>query len=291
MTYNQFVQATEQRVKEEIEECASVSAYMARKNNGTRRRGLLFLEEDSNVSPTIYLEEYYWQFQQGKPLEEIVEEILGLYGKIRFKEQWQEDVLRDYSVLKGRIVYRLINREANQDILKEIPYIPYLDLAIVFYVLIELSEYGTAAMPVKKEHLKLWKVTAEQIYEQACKNTHRLLPCEFQTMRAVIAELAGLGEDKGEDCLYVLTNCLKSFGASVILYPERLAEIGKYLGENYYVLPSSVHEVLILPESAAPGKKALCDMVSEINETQVPPEEVLSDRVYFYALGQGELSL
>lgn len=291
MTYQQFVQAIELRVKEEIRECASVSTYMARKNNGTSRRGLLFSEDDSNVSPTIYLEEYYWQFQQGKPLESIVEEILRLYGKIRFKERWQEDMLKDYNKLRSRIVYRLINLRANQDILEEMPYISYLDLAVVFYVLLEISEYGTAAMPVRKEHLRFWNVSESQIYSQACKNTQRLLPYEFQTMRAVIAELADLGEDNGEDCLYVLTNCLRSFGASVILYPGRLAEIGRYLGEDYYVLPSSVHETLILPKSAATGKKALGDMISEINETQVPPEEVLSDRAYFYDCAYGKLSL
>lgn len=291
MTYQQFVQAVERRVREKIGGYTSVSIYTAQKNNGTRRNGLLFSESDSNVSPTIYLEEYYWQFQQGEALDKIVEEILRLYGKIRFREQWREDVLRDFETLKSRIVYRMINRAANQEMLEEVPHVPYLDLAIVFYVLLEICDYGTAAMPVKTEHLKIWRVTAEQIYGYACKNTQRLLPYEFQTMRAVIAELADLEEDNGEDCLFVLTNCLRSFGASAVLYPGCLVEIGKYLGENYYVLPSSVHEMLIVPASAAGGKKALSAMVAEINEMQVPPEEVLSDRAYFYDCSCKELSL
>lgn len=291
MTYHQFVQAVEPRVREEIRGVASVSIYTAQKNNGTYRSGLLFSESDSNVSPTIYLEEYYWQFQQGETIEAIVGEIVSLYRKIRLRERWQEDMFRDYDTLKSRIIYRLINREANQEVLKEVPYIVYLDLAIVFYVLLEINEYGTAAMPIKTEHLKLWKVTEEQVYGRACRNTQRILPYEFRTMRAVIAELADLEEDRGEDCLYVLTNCLRSFGASAVLYPGRLAEIGEYLKENYYILPSSVHEMLIIPESASPGRQALSAMVAEINETQVPPEEILSDRAYFYDYVNQKLSL
>ena len=88
-------------------------------------------------------------------------------------------------------------------------------------------------------------------------------------------------EDK-EDVMYVLSNRLRSYGAAVILYEDRLEEIGEYLGENYYVLPSSVHEMIIIAESAAPGQEELSDLVTEINTTQVDAEEVLSNHAYYY---------
>ena len=87
----------------------------------------------------------------------------------------------------------------------------------------------------------------------------------------------------GENILYVLTNQIRSFGASVILYDGCLEMIGKYLGDNYFVLPSSIHEVIIMPEKKAPwGGVGLSEMVQEINRTQVDDEDVLSDYAYYY---------
>lgn len=293
MTYYQFVQTVEKKVKEEVEENIRVSIHTARKYNGTVRQGLLFSEEGNNVSPTIYLEEYYRQFELGYTVEVITGEILGLYKKIRFGEPWKDEVIRDYEWVKEKIIYRLIHREANKDMLEEMPYIAYLDLAIVFYVLLEVNPYGTATMPVKEEHLELWKVTKEQVYRKACVNTGRLLPYKFQTMHSVIADMTGEKdmEEGAEDTLYILSNRLRSFGASAILYPGCLKMVGEYLGEDYYVLPSSVHETVIVRKSAASGKVFLSAMVKEINETQVDKEEVLSDRTYYYDRAHERLSM
>lgn len=293
MTYYQFVQAVEQRVKEEIEGRVSVSVHTARKYNGTVRKGILFSEEGNNVSPTIYLEEYYRKYELGDTVDIIVREILSLYGKVRFGEPWKEELIRDYEGIKGRIIYRLINKKANQEILEDMPYIAYLDLAIVFYVLLEANLCGTATMPVKTEHLRMWKVTKEQVYRRACENTGKLLPCEFQTMYSVMADIVGDidSEEGGEEVLYVLSNNLRSFGAAAILYPGCLKMVGDYLGEDYYVLPSSVHETVIIKKSAASGKAFLSALVEEINDTQVDREEVLSNRAYYYDRVHGKLSM
>lgn len=293
MTYYQFVEAVEQKVKEELEERVDVSIYTAQKYNGTLRRGLLFCEHGSNVSPTIYLEEYYRQFRSGDTITLIAGEIVKLYRRIRFPGFWREEKIRDYSALKEKIVYRLIHREKNRELLESMPYIAYLDLAIVFYILFEVSEYGTAAMPVRTEHLSLWDVSREQVYARACCNTEKLLPCEFRTMRSVLAELTDGKEtdDTEEEVIYVLSNQLRSYGAAAALYPGCLDTIGEYLGEDYYVLPSSVHEWIVIRKSAASEKDSLSAMVAEINATQVEPEEVLSDRSYYYDRMHKKLSL
>ena len=118
-----------------------------------------------------------------------------------------------------------------------------------------------------------------------------LLPDEFQTMRAVIEELTGMEETGKEDRMYILSNEIRSYGAAAILYEGRLEKIGDYLKENYYVLPSSVHEVIIVPESEAPGQAELSRLVKEINETQVDPEEVLSNHAYYYDRKQKKLRI
>ena len=246
----------------------------------------------SDVNPVMEKDPYFQQFKRGYPLELIVKDILSLYEKIRFQNSWKEgEKVKSYDFVKGRIIYRLVNRERNRKLLEDVPYKEYLDLAIVYYVLLEMDEYGMASMLVRREHLKMWKVSEEDIYYRACKNTQKLLPYDFSTMRSVIMELLEIGREIEEQTgkMYILSNVMRSYGACAMMYPDLLRKIGEELEENYYILPSSVHETIIVAESEAPGKEELCEMIEEINETQVEEEEVLSNRAYYYECDTGKL--
>lgn len=251
----------------------------------------MLVQEGVNVSPTIYLEECYEQFQEGKTLEQITEQILRLYREVRFKDSWAGDYIQSFEKIKHMIMYKLINRRKNEKILQDTPYIPFQDLAVVCYALLEMNRKGTATMLVKDEHLKMWDVTKEDVFTQAEENSRKLLPVEFSRMKDVIAEMLELDleESDEEDFMYVLSNESRSYGAACMLYEGVLEMIGKELGENYYVIPSSVHEVIIIPESRAPEKEEIEEMIAEINETQVEEEEVLSDRVYYYSVKEKRL--
>ena len=156
MTYFQFIHAVETKVKKEVEEEKTVSIHTNVKNNGVRRSGIMISEKGINISPTIYLEEYFHQFRMGYPLEQIAKDIVGLYEKIRFQNSWEDgEKVKDYEFVKDKIIYRLIGREENQELLKEIPYKSYLDLAIIYYVLLEVDEYGMASMMVRAEHMDM----------------------------------------------------------------------------------------------------------------------------------------
>ena len=275
MTYYQFIHAVEEKIKKEVKEERKISVHTNIKNNGVKRTGIMISENGINISPTIYLEEYFQQFKRGYPLELIVKDILSLYEKIRFQNSWKEgEKVKSYRKL-----------------LEDVPYKEYLDLAIVYYVLLEMDEYGMASMLVRREHLKMWKVSEEDIYYRACKNTQKLLPYDFSTMRSVIMELLEIGREIEEQTgkMYILSNVMRSYGACAMMYPDLLRKIGEELEENYYILPSSVHETIIVAESEAPGKEELCEMIEEINETQVEEEEVLSNRAYYYECDTGKL--
>ena len=282
MTYYQFIRAVEIKVKEEFENNIEVCTHAVLKNNGTIRQGILFKEKDINISPTIYLEEYYQRMLNGDTLEEIAREIVKVYRKVRFKEPLDAEFMREYSKVKGRIVYRLINKSANEKMLEDVPYVECLDLAIVYYLIFEVTEYGTASMMIHNSHIEQWKVGVSEIHRLACENTHRLFPYEFMTMNAAIEKLTGIEVDEEEDVLYILINQLKSYGSAALLYPGCLEGIGMYLKDNYYILPSSVHEVILIAEKDAPGKERLGSMVREVNKTQLEEEDVLSNHVYYY---------
>lgn len=296
MNYQQFIEEVERRVKEKIKGNETITVYIhtAVKNNGKERKGITVLEKGIHISPTIYLEEYFQQFQEGKPIEEIVEKILQLYEEVKCSHPCEESLLQNYEELKGKFACKLIHRGKNEKLLNDIPYVPWMDLAIVVFVLLEVSPYGTATVLVRKEHLEIWGLTEAQLFDEAKKNTPILLPYQFCPMRKLLREICPYAVDEGEEeeeSLYVLSNKLRSFGAASMLYDGILEKVGQKLGENYYILPSSIHEVIVVPESKSPVKQDLEEMVREINETQVEEEEVLSDRVYYFSRKENRLFL
>lgn len=296
MNYQQFIEEVERRVKEKIKGNETITVYIhtAVKNNGKERKGITVSEKGIHISPTIYLEEYFQQFQEGKPIEKIVEKILQLYEEVKCSHPCEESLLQNYEELKGKFACKLIHRGKNEKLLNDIPYVPWMDLAIVVFVLLEVSPYGTATVLVRKEHLEIWGLTEAQLFDEAKKNTPILLPYQFCPMRKLLREICPYAVDEGEEeeeSLYVLSNKLRSFGAASMLYEGILEEVGQKLGENYYILPSSIHEVIVVPESKSPVKQDLEEMVREINETQVEEEEVLSDRVYYFSRKENRLFL
>lgn len=296
MNYQQFIEEVERRVKEKIKGNETITVYIhtAVKNNGKERKGITVSEKGIHISPTIYLEEYFQQFQEGKPIEEIVEKILQLYEEVKCSHPCEESLLQNYEELKGKFACKLIHRGKNEKLLNDIPYVPWMDLAIVVFVLLEVSPYGTATVLVRKEHLEIWGLTEAQLFDEAKKNTPILLPYQFCPMRKLLQEICPYAVDEGEEeeeSLYVLSNKLRSFGAASMLYDGILEKVGQKLGENYYILPSSIHEVIVVPESKSPVKQDLEEMVREINETQVEEEEVLSDRVYYFSRKENRLFL
>lgn len=156
-----------------------------------------------------------------------------------------------------------------------------------------------ATMLIRNEHLTWWNVTSEEIRRRADMNTEKILPYEFSAMCMMIEEMLGNQEMEEEEWkkfreqenMYILTNHIRSCGASAILYPGRLQAIGDYFKENYFILPSSIHEVIILPESKALPKDEMECVIREVNETQVQAEEFLSNHAYYYDRQKMEITV
>ena len=284
MNYQQFVVAVKEKVERMLGEGMRVEIMTTLKNNNQERVGLSISDSHVNISPTIYLEEYYNYFQDDDTIDGIATSIVELYREVKFEHTWDVQPIRDFSQIKSKIVYKIINAEQNKELLNTLPHIHYLDFAIVFYILFEVDSSGTATIPINNELAKIWGVNVKELYDVAQKNTPVLLHADFKPMQVVVCEL--LGANKCEvfnDCpMYVLTNSLRCYGACCILYDGLLEEIRKQLGENYYVLPSSIHEVIIVPESRSPVREELNEIIVEINEIQVSAEEVLGECAYYF---------
>lgn len=293
MEYQEFISAVEKRMNMKLKGGVKASLYTSVKNNGKERSGIMVVSPEINISPTIYLEEFYERFQRGETLDKIIRDILGFYEIVKCETSWDTSQFERYEEIRDKVVFKLIHTEKNRKFLKNVPHIEILDLSVVFYVLWEMNQEGSATMLVTNEHLRYWNVGQDDLYRSACENVKRLLPAQLFTMRQTVEEiftpLAGKPEnllekqeDEPADFMYVLSNPLRTFGAACMVYPEMLSMAGDILAENFYILPSSIHEVILVPESKAPEQRELDEMVAEINETQVAEEEILSNHAYYY---------
>jgi len=286
MNYQQFVATLNERINQRLNPETTSQIHSALKNNGAKRTGLTISQKGTNISPTIYLEEYYSQYQNGWTLDEITENIIQLYKEVRFKKSWEVRQVQDFKLAQSKVAYKLIHFAQNETLLKELPHIPYLDLAIVFFLLLETTEKGAATILITNDMLDYWNISLETLYQIALKNTPDILHADFKPMRVVIQELLEKPLSKvdlDDNCLYVLSNHHRHFGAACMLYERVLEDIGNQLNEDFYILPSSIHEVIILPASSCLNHDELSEMVVEINETQVSEEDVLSDHAYYYS--------
>jgi len=292
MNYQEFVLSVKEHISSRLGCTVKVHLHTTIKNNGKERIGLTIANEQVNIFPTIYLEEFYEQYQNGFSVDSIAENIAKLYDEIKFDHDWDIDSVTDFSSVKSKLICKLINAEKNQALLKSHPHVLFLDFAVIFYILHEAAFPGMATIPVTNELMNFWGVTLDELHQQAMLHSPKLLPATFKPMRTVIEELLGQPcelKSSDSDIMFVLSNCSRAFGASCILYNGILEQIACQLGENYYVLPSSIHEMIIIPESKSPGKETLLEMVTEINETQVAEEEVLVNSVYYYDFRKREL--
>ena len=179
MNYTEFVNAVKEKLTRELNGGVRVNVYTTKKNNATERTGLILETPGVNISPTIYLEEFFELYEKGKQMDWIIEDLVELYEEIRQEKSWDYERMLSFEGVKDRIIFRLINTEKNKELLLDVPHKKFLDLSLVFAVLVEADNDGTAVMLIKDLHMRQWKVTKEQLWNAAKENTKRLLPAEM----------------------------------------------------------------------------------------------------------------
>lgn len=277
------------------------------KNNHVILNGLVIINKAMNVSPTIYLDIFWDAYRAGIRYDRIIDRIEQIYRRDIPQESIDMVFFTDFERVKDRICFEIVNAKENEELLSDIPYIPFLDLAICFYYAYSNEELGEGTILIHNSHIKLWNASAEQLMELAKENTPRLFPWECVSMENVMSEFddvetivpGGTEESAGGACdnvnikeemdefleknpMHVLSNIKKIHGSVCFLYPGVIDELAEKFGGSIYILPSSVHEVILLADSGRDNPDDLKEMVRVINETQVDPEDILSDSLYYY---------
>lgn len=319
MKYEQFLENIKKEVKRNLETHYKIEYNQVIKNNGVVLDEIVICNGTERVSLNRYFNHYYEKYENGTLLQEIVQEILITYQvKRKQKIQNQEYITLSYEQVQNSIVYRLINYSSNKERLKQVPFLRFMDLAITFHCVMRQDSTSIGTIPITKELIEEWSVAVKQLLQLANKNTPRLFPAKIQTMNEVIKEFMKkdmeaflqknpnlskhfLLEEEKESIttqliesvflsakekikipMYIMTNSNGINGASVLLYKNIIREFSKKCNSDLYILPSSIHEVILVPYEKSIKKEALEELVFDVNRTQVPTEDVLSNQVYLY---------
>ena len=203
----------------------------------------------------------------------------------------------DYETVKTDIFAKLINTRENLELLSGVPNQSVLDLSLVAWYF-ENNDPDGAELPVTNEILKRWNIPEETLFEEAVRNSRTLMGEKVSPIHEVINEMLGnldvacpeIEEEKGIP-MYVYSNLWRWNGALCMLFSDTLQGVAEMLGSNLFVIPSSVHEVILVPMSSGIARGDLDNMVREINRTELKPEDILSDHTYIFLQKMGKVIL
>lgn len=267
------------------------------KNNDCIKQGLMVYRKGESITPKIYLEGYEKRYENGEPLESLLREIADLRVLL---DQGDKSIildLMDYASLKKNLVFSMCDPEMNQRQFKYYVHTRHGRYAAMYRLFLEQNENGTTSMLITENHLKMWEITEEQLYEDTMRAENmrgfelkcvRELLCEQQRTddnTCVPIKADNLFEVSGmkmQDNMYVLSNHTGNYGAGAIMHTEILEKIGNILKSDFFILPSSIHELIVTTDFGIFSQQELEEMVAEINTTQVEPEEIFSNHVSFY---------
>lgn len=289
MEYKSFCKQVESVMADRHPDC-KVGIKDVTKNNGVTYKCLNVVRPGANISEAIYLETMYNSFQNGTSFMDIIEQI-ETTRKESCNVSFDVKFFTDFDLVRPRVMMRLVNYKKNEEMLANMPHRKYKDLAIVYYCIVG-DKASDGIIMIKNQHVDIWNVCEQDLYETACLNDRKNNEYELIPLMGVYNNPRSYYDDgfKAEDdympFLKILTNKTRTYGATAIVSPGLLKELSKRFESCFYIIPSSIHELILIMEdddSFDKDKAAiLYSMVNSVNATEVKTEEVLSDNVYYY---------
>jgi len=306
----QFVYEVKENMKRSLPEDmqeADVSLHTFRSNNGMEKTALAVLKPGRITAPNIYLDHFYNLYRDGADMDRIMEKIAEMRMENELDSDPDTAFITDFEQCRDKVMPCLVGVEGNDGMLEDRPHVTIEDLAVVFCIDLGDTKLGNASIPVQNHMLQLWGVDADELYSIAVRNLEAADMGVFCSLNKLMADM--MKDSGGEnpemeellpenDFMYVLTNKANVRGAAMVLDHKIMERIVEKIGEPI-ILPSSIHEVIVLPDTQKSDnekwkhltKAALEEMVQEVNETQVSLEDRLSNSIYRYTLKNGIVRL
>ena len=264
--------------------------------------GISIRGKDTNISPTIYINDMYEKYQNCGDLEETLMAACDLMAMEFAKTPQVVDVDSLYKDADENVVFQLINTEQNRSFLEQVPHREFQDLSIIYKLVINADAESIQSIKVTNSLAERLGMNEEQLFKYAAVNTLRILPPRIRNMNDVMKEMFlsdGMPEEIAEmmirevppeQTLWIISNNRGIDGAVSMLYENELHELAENLESDLYILPSSVHEVLAVSTELTEPEE-LAQMVAEVNMQKVALEERLSNQVYHYDKDLRKLTL
>lgn len=301
MSFEEFTEDILQEIRERAEGVFRIRREDVTKNNNVKLTGISVMKEGEDIGPCIYLNESYREYESGgMNFDEIVDEVYRQILRHRDDEvpDFDTEGFLNWETVRGTIYAKLVNAEENQEQLGKIPHRRFMDLAVVYYAVARdhaQEEFGV--IPIHNGHMKKWGQDEDALYQTAMGNMRAAGEPYFDSMETVVksllpdADVLREREHKPETDMYILTNSRKKYGASELLDRNTLRMIADKLGDGFVVLPSSIHETIILPPKDEAEYEWLAGMVREVNDIHVDIIERLSYHVYAYSRNEDALQI
>ena len=248
--------------------------------------------EGSNIGVNIGIDKFYGATQDGISYDDVVDKAVKAISD-GFLNQPQIDVasLTDYDQMKDKLVMEVVSAETNKEMLENVPHQNIEDMAVVYRFVLNSDDEGRASILATNQMIENMGVTPEQLHADALENAPRIKPAEIKGMGEVLAEMMGVEQAEmmglypvrpEDEQIFVASVPDKVHGAGVLAYQDFMDQAAERAGGDFYILPSSIHEILIVPDNGKMGLSDLENMVKEVNATQVAPADKLTDNVYHY---------
>lgn len=277
-------------LKPMLPDACDISVQEVTKQAEERLTALCIRSDKTNITPLIYIDSAYENYCHGASIENLALTIKQIYEQNSNLQQFDTTIVTDWEKAKKTVCARLINVKRNTSYLAEKVTTPLDGTNLAYMYFIDIPVVKDGSVPINTSIFKGWNVSLEEMHEIACANTAKFYPSCIQSMSATMQDLAG---DTGIDfvptdaAMYVVTNRQKIHGAISALYPDTAKRLQDALGD-YYLLPSSIHEMLAVPVSLAQSPEDLLHMVVSINHdgSVVRPEDILADNIFKIADGK-----
>ena len=303
MNFEEFINTIKDTIKEYLPEDyrdAEVNILENRKLN-TNYTGLTVTREGDTLAPTINLNNLFDSYSKHPEhsITAVMQEVASVIQHT--PETFDIGRIMDYDRVKKNLFMRLSAAEKNKDLLEHAPHIRKEDLAITFHIMLDQSDKGTATTMINDNMMEAYGIDLDQLYQDALLNSPVICPAQIENMgealsRMMIEDMKSAGappeliqemekdlkESNKDNPMTIITNDRLVDGASAIFYPGVMDLVGERMQGDYFILPSSVHETLVVPDDGRVSLQELTDMVKEVNMTQVSPEDQLTDQVYHY---------
>lgn len=283
-------------VKEMAGNGYSVTAQETTKNNGVKMLGIEIRKPEETVVPRLYVDGIVDRVEDGfMTVEDAAKKVFEMYQNSETPEiEMNVEKLIDRKFILDHVEYQLVNAERNAEKLKDIPGKKIADLVAIYRVAVSAGEDGMMSYVLTKAILDRSGISFEELDEAAKKNTEKS-GFSVRTMNEIMCELMGVNvgqeiEEPDGFQMYILTNARKLHGANIMLYKEYLEIAAEKMNGDFYIIPSSIHELIAVPVSAQ-GLEELREMVKAVNDNQLAPEEILGYEVYRYNRETGEVEV